>query len=258
MNGGRWQRDIFPRAPCTPVRFEKRETGLFTLTLVLAEAELEPIPEAIRDHPAVRARARARGRRAGRMLLDSSYHHTAMRGLEAEERRGRPDIVHQALLLAQDSPLNGLGLLRTFVHTRGDLVIAVDPSMRPPRNYDRFVGLMEQLLREGEVGAGKGGGGRPLMRLERSTLAALLEGLGTWNVALWERGEAVDPVAFLSSKLGTDVALVVGAFPHGDFIGGTDWADARVSLGPGPMTAPTVVARVIHAFEMALRGDPRA
>jgi rRNA small subunit pseudouridine methyltransferase Nep1 len=232
----------------------KREAGLFTLTLVLAEAELEPIPEAIRDHPAVRARARSRGRRAGRTLLDSSYHHSAMRGLEGAERRGRPDIVHQALLLAQDAPLNRLGLLRTFVHTRGDLVVLVDPTMRPPRNYDRFVGLVEQLLREGEVGAGEGIGGRPLMRLERSTLGGLLEGLGTWNVALWEGGEAVDPVAFLSSRLGTDVALVVGAFPHGDFLGGTDWADARVSLGPEPLTAPTVVARMVHAFEMAIGG----
>jgi rRNA small subunit pseudouridine methyltransferase Nep1 len=228
------------------------ETGPSTLTLVLAEAELEPVPDAIRDHPAVRSQVRGRGRRAGRMLLDSSYHHSAMRALEGGERRGRPDIVHQALLLAQDAPLNRRGLLRTFVHTRGDLVIAVDPTMRPPRNYDRFVGLVEQLLREGEVGVGKGGDGRPLMRLEPSTLGALLDRLGTWNVAMWEGGEAVDPVALMSSKRGVDMAVVVGAFPHGDFEGGTPWANARVSLGPEPLTAPTVVARCVFAYEVAM------
>lgn len=222
------------------------------LWVVLAESELEPVPDSILNHPAVRARAKSRGKRASRTLLDSSYHHHAMRGLEGADRRGRPDIVHQSLLLAQDAPLNRQGRLRLLVHTRDDIVIHVDPEMRPPRNYERFVGLVEQLLREGKVGEG-----RALMSTEPLTLVALLERLGAWNVALVEDGERADPVELLGRHLDRDVAAVVGAFPHGDLRGGTPWAHARLSLGGEQLTAPTVVARVVYAYERALEGAPR-
>jgi len=246
----RWrEKDIIKGAPLTTVDVDVQDRSAPTLTLVLAEAELEPVPDSIREHPAVRARARSRGKRAGRTLLDSSYHHHAMRGLEGADRRGRPDIVHQALLLAQDTPLNRRGRLRLLVHTREDIVIHVDPEMRPPRNYERFVGLVEQLLREGEVGEG-----RALMRTEVVSLGALLERLGTWNLALVEDGERADPVEVLRAHLDRDVAAVVGAFPHGALRGGTQWADARLSLGAEQLTAPTVVARVVYAYERALEG----
>ncbi|RLG20801.1 hypothetical protein DRN72_04605 [Methanosarcinales archaeon] len=56
-------------------------------------------------------------------LLDSSYHHKAMRMLENPDKRGRPDIVHFCLLEALGSPLNVDGKLSTVVHTYDGKII---------------------------------------------------------------------------------------------------------------------------------------
>ncbi len=58
----------------------------------------------------------------------------------------RPDIVHQCLLTLQDSPLNKLGQVRVYIHTRLNQVIEVNPATRIPRTYARFAPLFAQLL----------------------------------------------------------------------------------------------------------------
>ena len=92
-----------------------------------------------------------------------------MKKLEESERRGRPDIVHFALLEALGSPLNKERLLQTYVHTLKNHVITISPETRLPRNYDRFVGLMEQLFELGQVPPA----GQILLKLELKTLAEL-------------------------------------------------------------------------------------
>ena len=48
----------------------------------------------------------------------------------------------QCLLTLLDSPLNKAGLLKIFIHTTQDLLIAVHPDVRIPRTYKRYSGLM--------------------------------------------------------------------------------------------------------------------
>ncbi len=86
-------------------------------------------------------------------LLDLSYHNNLIRGLPSAEKRGRPDILHRCLLILQDSILNHLGKLKVSFSTYSDpgTSYVVDPSMRPPRSYTRFMGLMAELLRTGEI-----------------------------------------------------------------------------------------------------------
>ena len=74
--------------------------------LVLADSELELVPKKIIKHPAV-----VKGKSK---ILDVSLHHTAMKILKDWRRRGRPDIVHFFLLLANDSILNKEGKLRVY------------------------------------------------------------------------------------------------------------------------------------------------
>jgi rRNA small subunit pseudouridine methyltransferase Nep1 len=88
-----------------------------------------------------------------------------MKKLEESEKRGRLDIVHFALLEALGSPLNREGLLQTYVHTINDYVITVNPETRLPRNYNRFVGLMEQLFESYRVPPT----GQILLKLEGKT-----------------------------------------------------------------------------------------
>jgi rRNA small subunit pseudouridine methyltransferase Nep1 len=217
------------------------------LHLILADSELERVPAEIAADRAIRWSARRRGRKPTELLLDSGLHHRAMRGLPEKERRGRPDIVHLCLLLALDSPLNLEGLLRTYVHTREDRVITVDPSTNLPRAHHRFEGLMEQLFITGGVPPE-----RPLLRMEESSLAKLIKRIGPMKtIALSEKGEKRGlEELFEGISLRDEVCVIVGGFPHGDFLSDVkELADETVSIYAKPLTAPAVLTRVISSYE---------
>jgi len=141
------------------------------LNLILAEAALELVPKDLLEHSSVIAHAKRKRRRPNETILDRNYHHSAMKPSERFEKRGRPDIVHFSALEALGSPLNREGQLQTWIHTVQDEVIQVDPKTRLPRNYDRFVSLMEQLLVERRVPPQ----GAPLLSVKTMSLTELIE-----------------------------------------------------------------------------------
>ena len=51
----------------------------------------------------------------------------------------------QCLLTLLDSPLNKAGLLQVYIHTARGTLIEVNPSVRIPRTFKRFSGLMGTL-----------------------------------------------------------------------------------------------------------------
>ncbi len=214
------------------------------LHLVIADAELELVPKAIADHPAVVNYAKRRGKRPGEVLLDSTYHHAALRKLPDGERRGRPDIVHFCLLNALESIANKEGLLRVYVHTRNNEVIYIKPETRLPRNYNRFIGLMESLFKSGAVPKGL-----ELLRIEKKSLGELVNEIGPDGVfVMHEGGRFVKPLEFgrMLAELENPV-VVVGGFPHGDFRSEIPWE--RISIYKGPLVAWTVVNEITVSFE---------
>lgn len=227
------------------------------LTIILAEAELELVPENIKMHPQVQSSARNRDRRASRTLLDSSLHHEAMRGLPESDRRGRPDIVHFALLLALDSALNKADKLRVVVHTRHDERIAIHPDTRLMRHYIRFIGLMESLFRDG--GAPRHD---PLLVHEPGwTLQRVLEHHATGPIVCFsEKGSPIEPGTWMESKVaqGEDLTIVLGCFPHGDFHQAPEsFANEVVGLGGASLSVWTVEAEIIAHYERAVKLFPR-
>lgn len=217
------------------------------LHLIIAEAELELVPESIRDHPAVVNYARRRKKKPEEVILDSTYHHAALKKLPDGDRRGRPDIVHVCLLNALESIANKEGLLRIYVHTRNDEVIHIKPETRLPRNYNRFLGLMESLFKKGAVPEGL-----ELLRMEKKPLESLIEEINPDTVFIMhEEGELIRPRLFgetLASH--KNPAVVVGGFPHGDFTRPIE--GKKVSLYREPLMAWTAVSEVIVNFEAAL------
>ena len=217
------------------------------LTLVLADTELERVPVELQRHPSVRASARKRGRSPAAILLDSSLHHPALRKAPEGERRGRPDIAHIVLVVALDSILNLEGGLRIFVHTRNDEAIQFAPETRIPKNYTRFVGLMEDLFEKGEVPDEK-----PLIRMDREvTLAQLLAKLGGEPWAFAEGGDPLDlRTGFPRHE--ENLIAVIGGFPHGGFRSPVSTLCKRVvSIHPKPLKAWTTVAEVLVAYRQA-------
>jgi len=219
------------------------------LTLVLADAELEVVPAPLQGHPAVRTSAKRRGRSPATILLDSSLHHPALRNFSEGERRGRPDIAHLFTLLCLDSVLNGQGQLRTILHTRNDDVIRIAPETRIPKNYPRFVGLLEDLFQKGAVPPDK-----PLLTLERGmSLERLLAGFPAPKWAFKEGGEPANLWTEFA-KLEGDLVAVVGGFPHGDFRSPVaKLCDRVVSIHEQPLRAWTVTSEILVAYRQRAR-----
>ena len=221
------------------------------LILVLAEAALETVPKELWSHPAVRRHSKRQRKPPENLLLDRSLHHSAMRRLDDNEKIGRPDITHFALLEALGSPLNKEGLLKVYVHTNKDYIITVNPSTRLPRNYNRFIGLMEQLFQLGKVPSE----GEALLKLEHKTLQQLLtETKADYILAFSREGKPKtlqDAVSSLQSK--QRPAIIVGGFPHGHFSETTvQLADEVVCVDSEMLEAWTMTSRAIYEYEQAL------
>ena len=213
------------------------------ITLILAEASVEIVPRALRGHTSVIINAKRQGRDPARVLLDSSFHHRAMRGLPDAERRGRPDIAHFCMLLAQGSRLNAAGRLRLFLHTRDDIVVAVKSETRLPRVYDRFKGLVEQVLVEGAVPKEE-----QFLRVEAGGLTELLARQAPAATVLFSpKGKRTTLTKLFPAKTPLDgCALIVGAFPHGEFSDTTRALATKVaSIADEPMESWSVLAEIL-------------
>jgi rRNA small subunit pseudouridine methyltransferase Nep1 len=217
------------------------------LHLIIADSELELVPEKIRDHPSVVNYAKKRGKKPDEVLLDSTYHHSALKMLEDGDRRGRPDIVHFCLINALESILNKEGELRVYVHTRNNEVIYIKPETRLPRNYNRFVGLMESLFKDKVVPKGL-----ELLRMEKKTLLELLGEIKPDGVFIMhETGNLLTPKELGERLVSyTSPAVVVGGFPHGDFL--SEVEGEKVSIYREPLMAWTVVNEVLINYEGSL------
>jgi rRNA small subunit pseudouridine methyltransferase Nep1 len=222
------------------------------LTLVLADSELEMVPQSIAGHPACVSQARKRGRQTGHTLLDSSVHHAALGKLKEGDRRGRPDLVHFFLLAAQDSILNIEGGLRVVVHTRNGEVINIRPDTRLPKNQARFCSLMEQLFLNGRVPPE----GEPLMKLTKGSLQDVIHQAGAKEVvALSPAGRPVDPRVFFAKKRGRDIACMIGGFPDGDFTSPVnELADELISISPHTLKVWTVASEIVVNMREQTKG----
>jgi len=176
-----------------------------------------------------------------------------MKRLGHSEKRGRPDIVHFGLLEALGSPLNKEGLLKVYVHTIEDHVVTVDPTTRLPRNYNRFVSLMEQLFQYGRVPPQPVG--NALLLLKRKTLPQLIREIKPSYVLAFSRVGKPRTLEEALSKLSAEdrLTVIVGGFPHGHFLEKTvKLANEVVSIDPEMLETWTVISRIIYEFERAI------
>jgi len=221
------------------------------LTWILAESALETVPEALWRHPAVKHHSTRSGKPPSVLILDRSYHHAAMKTLKYGQKRGRPDIVHLSLLEALCSPLNKEGLLKIHVHSFGDQVISVSSQLRLPRNYNRFIGLMEQLFTLGKVPPS----GQPLLVLEKKTLPELVSSINPSHVVAFSRiGKPFTLEEAVQELINEEKPVaIIGGFPIGHFTDTTTTlADEIISIDPEMLEACIVTSRLIYEYERAI------
>ena len=204
------------------------------INLLVLDSELELIPEGLWLHPQVQAYAQRFEREPGELLLDSSFCHAAMKDLPEADRRGRPDIIHQLLLTAFDSPIGAAKKLQAFVHTRGDRLFHIPPGTRIPRNYYRFCGLFAKLLRGEEN--------------------PIIKEIDSKQIILHEPVYVLDPEGeFRHGKFwhGREGTFVIGGFPHGTYR--TQLPAKKYSLAPQELTAPAAAALLLSWIYEGLR-----
>ncbi len=218
---------------------------------IIADSELELIPEELLNERCILNNARARGKAPEKILLDASHHHPAFTKLRESDRRGRPDIIHFYLMLCLDSDLSAQGRLRTFVHTRNDDVIAINPETRLPPSFPRFVGLIETVFEKQIVPSTE----NPLLELRQKVpLATLVQALKPDTVIVMDdNGEKAEllPEKFANLE-GERVVVIVGGFSKGTFRSDlSKLKPIRYSLGDRLMKVWTVTSKVLCAIDMS-------
>jgi rRNA small subunit pseudouridine methyltransferase Nep1 len=175
-----------------------------------------------------------------------------MKRLPYNLKRGRPDIVHFALMEALSTPLFRNTMLRVYVHTINDKIITIADNLRIPKSYFRFERLIVSLFRDRVI---KSNEGSILMELSDGTFSDLIDiikpdmviGLSTVGVQskaqkVAENAQSVD-----------HSSLVVGGFAKGHFS-----ENVTKSLGPTysisnfMLEAHVVIARILYECEKLL------
>ncbi len=225
------------------------------LHIILLEAAIELVPSELTSLKEIQKHAYKRNKRPNEILLDQSNHGRSMTRLEDGDRRGRPDIVLFSLQSLLETPLCKAGLLSMHIQLQDGRIVEVNPAVRLPRNHDRFVGLMEQLLLRGQVPPT----GDPLLRMINGSLSELVSSLrgnslDAMTLLAVEGGQKIDMhtlVEMYPSKSDVPVILGVGAFPHGDFLGNArDVFETHIELDHDVMMAWHVCSEVLWTYSL--------
>ncbi|MCI0501827.1 MAG: 16S rRNA methyltransferase [Epsilonproteobacteria bacterium] len=224
------------------------------LTIVIAESELETIPRSIWNHPVVTTYAKQHNKKPGMLLLDSNFHHNAMKTLNDWKRRGRPDIIHIVLLNLLESIVNKKNDLKIIIHTRNNEAIYIHPQTRLMRNYTRFVGLMEQLFEKKNIQADD----KTLFEIkENKYLEKIIDEEEKDFVLVFSvNGKKVKPCDYfnhLKKKSHKNILCVIGGFPHGDFHNDiSKKSDDIISIFDEELMAWSVLNEILVNYENTL------
>ncbi len=220
--------------------------------MIIADASLETIPIDLYKHHSFK-KIRHSGKKPDDILLDRSFHHFAMvaTNLDNRHKRGRPDILHIALINALATPLYQNNLIRVFIHTINDNVIFVGSTVRIPKSYLRFEGLMLNLLKNRKIISNEG---QILLEMRDHTKfdyllreiikADIVVGLSTTGIYRKLELIATDLLEF------SNPCMVVGGFPKGYFSDGVDSSfNKKYSISNVGLESQVVISRLIYEYE---------
>jgi rRNA small subunit pseudouridine methyltransferase Nep1 len=226
------------------------------VSLIMAETALELVPRELYWHTSVRNHAQRLGKNVSEILLDRSFHHSAMNSgqFKMAWKRGRPDITHFALQEALSTPLYLDGLLDVYIHTIDNNVIKVGPDLRVPKSYFRFEGVIMKLFKDRSI---RDKGDRILLELhDNITFENLINNMiGSNNVvgltSIGARSTA-DQVVFRNCNKNNNArcTFVIGGFPKGHFSECTSKLFCRsYSIERFALESHVVIARILYECE---------
>ncbi|KAG8529373.1 18S rRNA pseudouridine methyltransferase [Bacidia gigantensis] len=180
-------------------------------------------------------------------LLNSDEHIGIMRKMNRDISEARPDITHQCLLTLLDSPVNKAGKLQIYIHTAKGVLIEVNPTVRIPRTFKRFAGLMVQLLHKLSIRSLNSQ--EKLLKVIKNPITDHLPP-NCRKVTLSFDSEVVrtkDYVASLSPS--ESVCVFVGAMAKGKDDFGDEFKDDTISISNYSLSASVACSRFCNAVE---------
>ncbi len=213
---------------------------------MIVESALELIPKELQKHNSVLASAKRFGKKPSEILLDVSWHFAAMKGIKNEIKRGRPDLIHFCLLEACSIPIYFENKLEVFVHTVDDKVIFLDKSVRLPKSYHRFAGLIEKLYSEGKIEED----GINLLEIKKMDFESLIKKINPAQVIGLSSKGISSSYQQLAAEANSDTCIVVGGFAKGQFSDKTaKHFDKTISVDKNPLEAHIIISRILYELE---------
>ncbi len=219
------------------------------ISLILAESSIETIPNEMKDHPSVISHERKLGKDYSEILLDNSWHFAAMKGIENEIKRGRPDLVHFSILEATTIPLYYKNKIKIFIHTINDKVIAIGENVHIPKSYHRFEGLFEKLFLEKKITVND----NELLSIKDQSFSELVDQINPSKVVGLSTTGKSSSFEKIGTTLDDNSCLVIGGFQKGHFSDSikNKFTDL-FSVGETSLEAHVVVARMLYEYEKTI------
>ena len=219
------------------------------ISLILTESALELVPEKLQKHVSVISHAKKLKKDPSEILLDNSWHFAAMKGMNNEIKRGRPDLVHFCILEATTIPLYKKNKIKIYIHTIDDKVIYFGENVHIPKSYHRFEGLIEKLFLEKTIETN----GNVLLEIKEKSFSELIDEIKPSKVVgLSSKGEK-HSFENIISEIPENCCLVIGGFQKGQF---SDIVNSRVdqliSIDDFSFEAHIVVARMLYEYEKTI------
>ncbi len=221
--------------------------------LVIEEASLEIVPPELRHSREVAGVRSKFGVRPELQILDRNFHSRAMTSLKGDsQKRGRPDVVHFALLDATSTPLFRKDKVLIMIHTIHNDTIELESGTRPPRTLQRFCGVMAKIL--------SGSSGQEESKLfsfkRNQTFDELLQTLEIEScIGLTKKSmlATLSDEAALAISENKRTAWIVGGFPRGNFLPKVEMhCNKLISISELSLPAHVVTARLCYEIEKNL------
>ena len=219
------------------------------ISLILSESSLELVPPELKHHPSIISHANKLGKQPSEILLDNSWHFAAMKGIENEMKRGRPDLVHFSILEATTIPLYLTNKMKFYVHTLDDKVISFGENVCLPKSYHRFEGVIEKLYKERKIITNDD----ILLEIEDKTFSELLDEINPSKVIGFSTKGNRSSYEKVAGEVVDNTCIIIGGFQKGHFSNSiTNKITDLYSVDDKPFEGHVVVARMLYEYEKTI------
>ena len=228
------------------------------ISIIIAESGLETIPLELQRHNSIQTHARKIGKKPEEILLDISYHYSAMkrRNIKNIWKRGRPDLVHFGLIEILSTPLYQKKLVDIYVHTINNNLVSIGNNVRMPKTYARFEGLMIKLFQDKIISVKNNNGDDiVLLELENNVnFENLIKKINPNKIVGFSSLGILQPIDKIAKEIFLDdihCVLVFGGFQRGYFDQHISNTFHKIySISNSQLELHTVLARVIYELEV--------